>query len=166
MSTSVSVPTTTTIRRSESPSLLSEGDLPPEQHFIDGEFRTGTSDRFIDVIDPCREEVIARVVEGTADDVDVAVLFDETPSSTLMGPRLSLEGRLAEALGCRVDLTVLNTAPANLVHRVLRDGDLVLERDRSRRIRFEVAKRNEYFDLQPIRDEYRRSAIRRANVSR
>jgi hypothetical protein len=60
-----------------------------------------------------------------------------------------------------VDLVILNTASADLVHRVLRDGDLVLERDRGRRIRFEVAKRNEYFDLQPVRDAYRRTTARR-----
>jgi uncharacterized protein len=90
-------------------------------------------------------------------DVDVAVPFDAPPASTLMGPRLTLEGRLEEALGRAVDLVVLNTAPADLVHHILRDGDLVLERDRSRRIRFEVARRNEYFDLQPIRERYRRA---------
>lgn len=75
MTTSVSIPTSTTtpIRRSEAPSLLTEGDLPPEQIFVDGTFRAGTSDRFIDVIDPCSEQVIARVVEGTAEDVDAAV---------------------------------------------------------------------------------------------
>jgi len=101
---------------------------------------------------------VARDTDGPASDVDVAVLFDQAPASTLMGPRLSLEGRLEQALGRPVDLVVLNTAPADLVHRVLRDGDLVVERDRPRRIRFEVARRNEYFDLQPIRDAYRRVA--------
>ena len=90
-------------------------------------------------------------------DLDIAVLFDATPASTLMGPRLTLEGGLEQALGRTVDLVVLNTAPADLVHRVLRDGDLVLERDKPRRIRFEVARRNEYFDLQPLRDRYRRA---------
>jgi aminobutyraldehyde dehydrogenase len=74
MTTSVSAPTTTTtIRRSEAPSLLIQGDLPPELLFVNGEFRAGTSGRFIEVVDPCREQVIARVVDGTADDVDAAV---------------------------------------------------------------------------------------------
>ena len=104
---------------------------------------------------------VARDNDGPASDVDIAVLFDQVPPSTLMGPRLSLEGRLEQALGRPVDLVVLNTASADLVHRVLRDGDLVVDRDRARRIRFEVAKRNEFFDLQPIRDAYRRVARRR-----
>jgi len=99
---------------------------------------------------------VARGSDGPGSDVDVAVLMREVPSSTLMGPQLSIEGRLEQELGRPVDLVLLNTASADLVHRVLRDGDLILERDRGRRIRFEVAKRNEYFDLQPVRDAYRR----------
>ncbi len=50
---------------------------------------------------------------------------------------------------------VLNRAPADLIHRVLRDGVLVIDRDRQRRIEFEIKARNEYFDLEPIRTRYR-----------
>lgn len=100
---------------------------------------------------------VARGTEGPGSDVDVAVLFRSTPSATLMGPRLTLEGDLERRIGRAVDLITLNTASADLVHRVLRDGRLVLDRDPSRRIRFEVDKRNEYFDLQPVRDAYRRT---------
>jgi hypothetical protein len=46
----------------------------------------------------------------------------------------------------------------DLAHRVLRDGLLLLERDRSARIRFEVRARNEYFDLLPHLRRYRRKA--------
>jgi hypothetical protein len=53
----------------------------------------------------------------------------------------------------------LNTAPVSLVHRVLRDGVLVLDRAPSARIRFEVRARNEFFDLQPILARYRRRAL-------
>jgi hypothetical protein len=42
------------------------------------------------------------------------------------------------------------------VHRVLRDGVLLLDHDRSARIAFEVRSRNEYFDLLPILERYRR----------
>ena len=55
-----------------------------------------------------------------------------------------------------MDLVVLNRAPADLIHRVLRDGILVLDLDPSARIRFEVRARNEYFVLLPhLRDELR-----------
>jgi hypothetical protein len=54
------------------------------------------------------------------------------------------------------EAVVLNTAPADLTHRVLRDGVLLLDRDRAARIRFEVQTRNEYFDLASVRRLYRR----------
>ena len=72
-------------------------------------------------------------VEATAT-VDVAVLFDAPPSPTLSGPRLVIEGRLERALGAPVDLVVLNDAPVDLRARVLRDGALLIDRDRSARI--------------------------------
>jgi predicted nucleotidyltransferase len=91
-------------------------------------------------------------------DVDVAVLFSADPPRTLAGLHLDLADRLKGALGGRpVDLVVLNHAPVDLVHRVLRDGVLLLERDRSARIRFEVRARNEYFDLLPHLQRYRRA---------
>ena len=93
-------------------------------------------------------------------DIDVGILLAHPPSPTLEGLYLDLEGDLERALGARVDLVVLNRAPADLVHRVLRDGKLVLERDPSARIRFEVKARNEFFDLQPVLHEYRHGPSR------
>jgi len=55
-----------------------------------------------------------------------------------------------------VEVVVMNAAPADLVHHILRDGILLLDRDRAARIRFEVQSRNEYFDLAPLRRLYRR----------
>lgn len=98
---------------------------------------------------------VARGTDGPSSDVDVAVLFEEPPPARLGGPRLVLEGELERALGRRVDLIVLNQAPADLGIRVLRDGHLLLERDRSRRIAFEVRTRNEAFDLAPMLATYR-----------
>jgi hypothetical protein len=97
----------------------------------------------------------ARGEERTSSDIDVAVLFEKPPAARLDAGPLDLEGALERALSRAVQLVVLNRAPADLVHRVLRDGRVVLDRDRAARIRFEVAKRNEYFDLEPIRRLYR-----------
>ncbi len=93
-------------------------------------------------------------------DVDVAVLFTEAPGdgyATLM-LGLDLAAALETVLGAEVDVAVLNDAAPDLVHRVLRDGVLVLERERSARIAFEVRARNEYFDLVPVLQRYRRFA--------
>ncbi len=99
---------------------------------------------------------VARGTDSSDSDVDVGILLRSVPSAGLTDLRFTLEGNLERALGRRTQVVVLNDAPPDLVHRVLRDGRLVLERDRAARIRFEVRARNEYFDLLPILNRYRR----------
>jgi predicted nucleotidyltransferase len=99
---------------------------------------------------------VARGTSTAASDVDVGVLFSEDPPATLSGLHLGLEAELERAVGAPVQLVVLNRAPCDLVHRILRDGVAVFDRDPSRRIRFEVRARNTYFDLKPHLDRYRR----------
>lgn len=99
---------------------------------------------------------VARGDAGDASDVDVAVLFRSEPPAGLASLALPLEGELERRIGQCVQLVVLNRAPVDLVHRVLRDGVLVLDRDPGARIRFEVQTRNEYFDLLPLLRRYRR----------
>ena len=93
---------------------------------------------------------------GPDSDVDVAVLLRNDPPSTLEGLHLGLESDLEQACRRPVDLVIVNRAPPDLVHRVLRDGVLLVERDRSARVRFEVRSRNEYFDVLPFLRRYRR----------
>lgn len=103
----------------------------------------------------------ARGTATSRSDVDVAVLFRPAPPSTVSGLRLDLAAALERRLRRPVQLVVLNRAPCDLTHRVLRDGILVLDRDPVARIRFEVRTRNEYFDLKPFLDRYRRAAAAR-----
>jgi uncharacterized protein len=112
------------------------------------------------------EEIVAAYLFGSEargsarsdSDADLALLFAAAPARTLGSQPFRLADDLSGALGRRVEVVVLNTAPADLVHRVLRDGELLLERDRSARVRFEVAARNVYFDMKPHLDRYRRTA--------
>jgi len=99
----------------------------------------------------------ARDEPRAGSDVDVAVLMEHAPAPTLEGAGFDLADALSRALGLPVQVVIANTAPADLMHRVLRDGVLVAEANPSVRIRFEVATRNEWFDLKPILDEYRRA---------
>jgi len=99
---------------------------------------------------------VARGQAGPASDVDVAVLLAADPRPDLDGLLLGEEAELEKTLGAPVQLVVLNTAPCDLVHRVLRDGVLLLDRDPAARVRFEVRARNEFFDLQPVLDAYRK----------
>ncbi|OPF77340.1 gamma-aminobutyraldehyde dehydrogenase [Streptomyces antioxidans] len=52
---------------------MDPGDLPPFGHFIDGTFRPGSSGHARDIINPSDGEPFARAVEGTAEDVNLAV---------------------------------------------------------------------------------------------
>jgi predicted nucleotidyltransferase len=95
--------------------------------------------------------------EGRADsDVDVAVLFATSPAKTIAHPSVSLSLDLEARMRHPVQVVVLNEAPPDLVHRVLRDGRLVVDSNPSLRIRFEVRVRNEYFDLLPVLRRYRK----------
>ena len=100
---------------------------------------------------------LARGEARTDSDADIAVLYQATPPPTLDGLGLELSGDLERHLDRPVDLVVLNRAPVDLIHRILRDGILVYDGDHSARIRFEVKVRGEYFDLLPYLHQYRRA---------
>jgi len=110
---------------------------------------------------------VARGEAGASSDIDLGILFAADPPATLKAPQFTLEAELERLLHAPVQVVALNRAPADLVHRVLRDGRLILDRDRSVRIRFEVRSRNEYFDMASIRALYRRyPAPARSGVDR
>ena len=88
-------------------------------------------------------------------DIDVGVLFETLPGSTLDGQPYDFEGELERRVGRRVEIVVLNNAPADLSIRVLRAGGLIVDRNRSARIAFEVRTRNAAFDLEPFLRRYR-----------
>ncbi|HUP63123.1 MAG TPA: nucleotidyltransferase domain-containing protein [Thermoanaerobaculia bacterium] len=91
-------------------------------------------------------------------DVDVGVLLESEPEPGLKAFCFDLQYELEDDLKRKVDLVVLNHASAELRHYVLRGECLILDRDPSRRIQFEVQTRREYFDLLPILLRYRKLA--------
>ncbi|HSU80920.1 MAG TPA: nucleotidyltransferase domain-containing protein [Thermoanaerobaculia bacterium] len=99
---------------------------------------------------------VARGTAGPRSDVDVGVLYREDPPLTLEGLGLRLEGDLEILLGKPVQVVVLNRAPVDLAIRVLRDGKLLVDQDRTKRIDFEVKTRFELWDLEPYLKLYRR----------
>jgi predicted nucleotidyltransferase len=92
------------------------------------------------------------VARGTAradSDVDVGVLFTEAPPRTLAGYHFDLEGELETLLRVPVQLVVLNHVSPELAVQVIREGKLLVDQDRSRRVEFDVRSRFEYWDLEP-----------------
>lgn len=88
-------------------------------------------------------------------DLDVGLLLVEGTAGGGF-ETAAIQGRLERATGREVHCVDLAKAPPDLVQRVLRDGIVLVDRDRARRIAFEVRARNEYWDLKPILDQYRR----------
>lgn len=99
---------------------------------------------------------LAREEASARSDLDIAVLLPHDPPGTLDSLCLDLADTLGEAAGRPADLVVLNRAPPDLVHRILRDGVLLLDRDPSARIRFETRSRADYLDMLPHWRRYRR----------
>jgi predicted nucleotidyltransferase len=104
---------------------------------------------------------VARGRFSAGSDVDVAILFPRPPPKTFEALPFQLENELEKRLGRTVQAVVLNQASPDLCHRVFRDGKLILDRDPGSRIRFEVKARNDYFDLLPIIQRYRRGPTKR-----
>lgn len=97
----------------------------------------------------------ARGTARPGSDIDLGVLFVDAPAATLDAQPYDLESAIERQIGRPVDVIALNRAPVDLRSRVLRDGHLLFEADRSARIAFEVRTRNEAFDLEPILRRYR-----------
>lgn len=129
---------------------------PVEDRIVESRLREYFAKRPSDVVAAYLFGSFGRGTAGPESDVDVAVLYSRSLPSTLDSPALTQEGDLERILGRPSQVIALNGAPADLVHRVLRDGRLVFEGNRSARIAFEVKSRNEYFDLLPFLRRYRK----------
>ncbi len=103
---------------------------------------------------------VARGEARDGSDVDIALLLTSPRPHGLDPDAARLTGLLEKQIHLPVDLVVVNHAGADLVHRVMRDGELVIDADPRQRVAFEVRLRNEYFDLKPYLDEYRAAALR------
>lgn len=79
-------------------------------------------------------------------DVDIAVYIKK--DSDLMQEKLDLLGGLIRSLETdEIDLVILNTAPLPLKARILRNKEIILDRDPSFRYSFESLVLREYFDF-------------------
>jgi predicted nucleotidyltransferase len=98
----------------------------------------------------------ARGTAHPGSDVDLGVLLRSPGPPRLRDAARAVEALVEPAVGVTVEAVALNAASPDLVHRVLRDGVLLLDRDKPARLRFEVQARNAYFDMEPIRRRYRK----------
>jgi predicted nucleotidyltransferase len=92
-------------------------------------------------------------------DVDVAVLLSGIDSEARFFRRLRLIDTLSTACGREADAIVLQDAPPILQHQVLKNGQMIFERDRRARVAFEVLAGKIYADLEPQRSFFRQALL-------
>lgn len=94
-----------------------------------------------------------------ARDIDIGLVADSVPSE--WAPELALAADLETASGIRdveLDVRVLNGGDPVFLNNVLRDGFLLYEADRERRIMFEAEAMSRWLDFRPVWERMRRAA--------
>jgi len=112
--------------------------------------------------------VYGSVARGTItpfSDVDVALLLTAPlPPYEQLKMELTIQGEAEAACGLSpVDVRTINGAPLTVQGRIIQQGTLLYERDRARRIAFEVATRKRYFDFAPAARRLRDAFLQRVH---
>lgn len=112
--------------------------------------------------------VYGSVARGTVtpfSDVDIALLLTTPlPPYEALKVELAIQGDIEAACGLSpVDVRAINKAPLIVQGRIVQQGVLLYERDRARRIAFEVATRKRYFDFVPVARRLRDAFLQRVH---
>ncbi|HEX9822135.1 MAG TPA: nucleotidyltransferase domain-containing protein [Methylomirabilota bacterium] len=75
-----------------------------------------------------------------------------------------LAARLESAAGRRVDLVLLDEAPAPLAYRIFRDGRVLVERDRAALVARKARVLLEYLDFKPVEERCAAGILRAATL--
>jgi 5-carboxymethyl-2-hydroxymuconic-semialdehyde dehydrogenase len=84
-------------------------EIPPQLHYVDGEFRPGLAERTFETLNPVTNEPIVEVADARAEDVDLAVraarcAFDEGPWPRLKASeRAAVLRRIADGIRANAD---------------------------------------------------------------
>ena len=108
---------------------------------------------------------VARGTMTPLSDVDIALLLNASlPPYERLKMELTIQGDIEAACGLSpVDVRAINEAPLTVQGRIVQQGILLYERDRGRRIAFEVATRKRYFDFAPVARRLRDAFLQRVH---
>ncbi len=104
----------------------------------------------------------AKGKERKSSDLDIGILHN-TNSDPVKNFESNLEYavQLEEITGIPVDVLDLEKVNTYLLHQLMRNRILILDKDTKRRVAFEVARRKEYFDRKSFYKTYHEQALRR-----
>lgn len=108
---------------------------------------------------------VARGTMTPFSDVDIALVLKESlpPYDRLM-LEFAIQAAIEDASGLMaVDVRAINEAPLMVRGQSVQQGIVLYERDRARRIAFEVETRKRYFDFAPLARRLRDSFLQRVH---
>lgn len=92
-------------------------------------------------------------------DIDLAVFTTDNLPKKHLDYELMLEEKIEHKIKLPIDLKVLNNAPPTFCYMVIKKGQVLLVRDDSKRVDFEVSTLKQYFDILPFRQRYLKELI-------
>jgi uncharacterized protein len=96
-------------------------------------------------------------------DSDLDIAIELRPGAPRDTPTLGcLVARLESAGGRRIDLVLIDEAPAPLAYRIFRDGQVLLERDRAAFVARKARAILDYLDFKPIEARCAEGVLRAA----
>ena len=97
----------------------------------------------------------------TGSDADIAVALRAGAARDVRSLG-SLAARLESAIGCRIDLVLLDEAPGPLAYRIFRDGRLLIERDHRALVTRKARALLDYLDWKPVEERCAKGILRAA----
>ena len=92
-------------------------------------------------------------MERKGSDLDIAVHLNDNLSAEQMGQyRFELMDLMERAIGCEIDLLVLNTASLKIISQVLKYGRLIYTKNIDQARSYKLRKQKEYFDFKYYMD--------------
>jgi len=120
-----------------------------------------------EIIERCKQEeaIVAVYLFGSAasgkmkssSDLDLALLLESSSDEAF--PVLKFSSDLEKISSRRIDLIILNRSGELLKHQVRRFGKVIFERDKNKRIKFEISGRKRYEDFIHLHNRYVKSVL-------
>lgn len=105
---------------------------------------------------------VARGQATPLSDIDIAILLDASlDEAQRLNTHLDIAVAVAELLGEKAQVTLLNNAPPFLAYNVIRDGILLYKRTEAERVAFVVRTMKLYFDFKPALEFHQQKLLER-----
>jgi predicted nucleotidyltransferase len=99
------------------------------------------------------------ITEVVFHDIDVGLFISGEKTGSPLKIELEIENELEDAIHVQFDVRIINDAPLSFIYNILKNGVVVVDRNKSLRADFEGLIYKKYFDFQHLRREYLKEII-------